>query len=47
MYNFGVNLIRNSSLGLVNSCEIFKVKQNLTVGSYYITVHSLGFGVHS
>ena len=32
MYNFGVTLIRNSNLGLVNSCAIFKVKQNLTIG---------------
>ena len=31
MYNFGVTLIRNSNLGLVNSYAIFKVKQNLTI----------------
>ena len=30
MYNFGVTLIRNSNLDLVNLCAIFKIKLNLT-----------------
>ena len=30
--DFGVNLISNSNLGLINSGEIFKVKQYLTIG---------------
>ena len=32
MFNFGVNLIKNSNLGIINSCAIFKFKLNLTIG---------------
>ena len=31
MYNFAVNLDRNSNLGVVNSCALFKVRLNLTI----------------
>ena len=30
MFNFGVTLIRNSNLGVVNSYALFKVRLNLT-----------------
>ena len=32
MYNFGVNLDRNSNLGTVNAGVIFKVWLTLTIG---------------
>ena len=36
MYNFGVNLVSNSNLGVANLCALFKVRQNLTLSIYVV-----------
>ena len=46
-YNFGVNLVRNSNLGLINSGVLFKVKYNLTGKMEGFQVFSFSIGCFS